>query len=965
MSSELPDPEAGPPPSGRRLEVFVFVALLALALQGAWLAGKATPTLGYATHVLTHAFGGLVFAALLCAWAWRRLARSPASPALRTVGGLGVALLLASAGFAAAIMVVGNTRPHRWMVTVHWTLAAAGAFLLLAFAATRLVGAPRSQGRTLALAALMLSLLAAPLILVLHADRGRPEDVIQNPKLPPLTMDQEAMGGKGGPFHPSSVTTSTEGLIPSKFFMKSQRCGDSGCHPDIFAQWNSSMHHFSSFNNQFYRKSIEYMQSVVGTGPSKWCGGCHDPAILMSGMMDTPIAEIVHSPEAQAGLACTLCHSITAVDSTMGQGDFKVDYPPLHELADSDNPVLAATHDFIVRLNPRPHAKTFLKPFHRDQQGEFCSSCHKVHLDVPVNAYRWIRGFNEYDNWQASGVSGMGARSFYYPPAPKDCADCHMPLTASQDKGNVDGMVHSHRFAAANTAVPLANRDQEQLDATIAFLKNQVTIDVFALARDEASSDGGTATEVPSRAEPVEMASTFAVGEEGGSSGAPGVVRTEAVEVTAPLDATNATVRRGESVRVDVVVRTRGVGHFFPGGTVDSFDCWVELKAHDSNGRTVFWSGSVEDDGKGPVEPGAHFYRSLMIDEHGNPINKRNAWATRATVYVRLVPPGAADTVHYRVRVPEDCGERLTFTAKLNYRKFAHFYTGFAYAGEPSGDGAVSPGFDDRTFTPTGDTSDVSGELKEIPDVPIVEVAAARAEVAVIDGGVALPETVVTLPPNARERWNDYGIGLLLQGDLTGALHAFTEVTRIEPGYVDGWVNVARVRLREGGTAEAKESLARAFAIDPKLARAHFFQGTAERRDGDNDKALAHLMQVFEQYPKDRVVLNEIAHVHFLDGDFQRSVEWARKALAIDPEDLNAHYRLMLAHRGAGDLESAKLHEAYYVRFKVDEDAQVLTQKYRIAHPHDNNERQPIHEHLSAPLVQPVEAARTTASVPR
>ena len=63
------------------------------------------------------------------------------------------------------------------------------------------------------------------------------------------------------------------------------------------------------------------------------------------------------------------------------------------------------------------------------------------------------------------------------------------------------------------------------------------------------------------------------------------------------------------------------------------------------------------DGGKGPVEPGAHFYRSLLLDEHGNPINKRNAWAARSVAYVRLIPPGAADTIHYRLRIPEDCGD--------------------------------------------------------------------------------------------------------------------------------------------------------------------------------------------------------------------------------------------------------------------------------------------------------------------
>jgi len=68
----------------------------------------------------------------------------------------------------------------------------------------------------------------------------------------------------------------------------------------------------------------------------------------------------------------------------------------------------------------------------------------------------------------------------------------------------------------------------------------------------------------------------------------------------------------GDTVRVDVVVRTKRVGHFFPGGTVDAYDTWLELKAVDENGKVVFWSGEVEDNGKGPVEKGAHFYRSLQ-----------------------------------------------------------------------------------------------------------------------------------------------------------------------------------------------------------------------------------------------------------------------------------------------------------------------------------------------------------------
>jgi hypothetical protein len=246
-----------------------------------------------------------------------------------------------------------------------------------------------------------------------------------------------------------------------------------------------------------------------------------------------------------------------------------------------------------------------------------------VHLDIPVNHYRWIRGFNDYDNWQASGVSGQGARSFYYPPKSSNCSGCHMPLVNSRDPGNINGKIHSHRFPAANTAVPFVNNDTKQLDTVEKFLRSGfITVDIFAVSpvtRDK------NATEMVRRGGGApQLNTTFAVGEEAEQSST-AVIRNIGA-VAAPVDKSNLTLRPGQTARVDVVVRTRKIGHFFPGGTVDAFDVWLELKAEDENGQCLFWSGRIEDNGKGPVEPGAHFYRSYQLDGAGNPINKRNAW---------------------------------------------------------------------------------------------------------------------------------------------------------------------------------------------------------------------------------------------------------------------------------------------------------------------------------------------------
>jgi hypothetical protein len=349
---------------------------------------------------------------------------------------------------------------------------------------------------------------------------------------------------------------------------------------------------FSSFNNQWYRKSVEYMQDVVGTRPSKWCAGCHDHAVFFNGRFDRPIKEQLDTPEAHAGLGCTSCHSIVQVKSTMGQGDFTIEYPPLHDLAVSENPLLRWGHDYLLKVDPKPHRDTFLKPFHGEQTPEFCSVCHKVHLDVPVNAYRWFRGFNEYDNWQASGVSGEGARSFYYPARPQKCADCHMPLVDSDDPAAKNGKVRSHRFPGANTALPYVNQDHEQLRATQEFLREgQVSVDVFGLVRGGRLTPPVPAKEVATAG--PRLASTFAQGKESMGFGASEAFFAAPPEVIAPLDKVDAAVRRGDSVRVEVVVRTRKVGHFFPGGTVDAFDVWVELLARDGKGRTIFHSGAV------------------------------------------------------------------------------------------------------------------------------------------------------------------------------------------------------------------------------------------------------------------------------------------------------------------------------------------------------------------------------------
>src|SRR5262249_21716925 len=349
------------------------------------------------------------------------------------------------------------------------------------------------------------------------------------------------------------------------------------------------------------------------------------------------------------------------------------------------------------------------------------------------------------------------------------------------------------------------------------------------------------------------------------------------------------------------------------------------------------------------------------------PINKRNAWQSRSVLYVRLIPPGAADVAHYRVKIPSDARGPITFTAKLHYRKFAHYYTQFVYAGQPKPGqppSLISKSFNsaEYSFDASNIPTNVSGQIKDrIPSLPIVTLATATATIPLGDGK-GQPAWTPIVQKADRERWNDWGIGLLLQGDLKGAEYAFKQVTKAEPGYADGWLNVARALIQEGETEAAKSYIAESLKCNPSLGRTYFFKAMIEKADGDYPGALKSLETTVAQYPRDRVALNQMARILFLQREYRKALDALARVNQIDPEDVQMHYTAMLAQRGLGNAEDAAREQQLFVRFKAEEAAQAITGERRRLNPEEDNERQQIHEDESLPLDTLVAAQRMHSS---
>ena len=720
-------------------------------------------------------------------------------------------------------------------------------------------------------------------------------------------------------FMPSFARTASGKFIPARTLMMDDYCLK--CHEDAYKGWFHSAHHFSSFNNEAYLFSVNETRQVAlkrdgNVKASRWCAGCHDVVPFFSGAFDDPNFDIRNHPTAKAGITCTSCHAITHVDGTRGNAEFTIDEPTHYPFAYSSNALLQYVNNQLVKAKPEFHKKTFLKPFMKS--AEFCSTCHKVSLPQELTKYKeFLRGQNHYDTFLLSGVSGHNARSFYYPPkAEANCNGCHMPLKASKDfaanyfnpTNTTQRFIHDHLFPAANTGV--------------AAIRNGVmgeTGDVVRSPLWDGKYDGSEEIEVINVQSNFLKGSLrvdiFGVREGGDISG----------KLIAPLRPQVPALKRGQTYLIEVVLRTLRLGHPFSQGTVDSNEIWVEGKVA-SAGRTLGRSG-----GLGPhkeVDPWSHFVNVFMLDRDGNRVDRRNPQDIFTPLYNHQIPPGAAQVVHYSFTVPSDATETVTFEAKLQYRKFDTIYVNYVFG--------------------KGYSNGLPFQVTN--DLPIVTIAADKIVFPVEQSTTAATNGTNAIP--LWQRWNDYGIGLLLEGtdkgsekgQLIQAAEAFEQVEKL--GRYDGPINLARVYYKEGRLDDAVAALQRAAKANPPAPRwtVAWFNGLVNKQNGYLDKAITEFRSILEDryeeldkrgfdFSLDYEVINELGQTLFERAKLERGDEsaqrkWLQEAvtrfkrtLEVDSENVAAHYNLALIYERLGERELAAQHRKLHERYRPDDNA--------------------------------------------
>lgn len=867
MANRRRPPEAFLHPWRSRLFQVLAGLFLFVAVGGFFITNFFEFTVFYQFLVLLHTLLGLLLIAPFCYYMVRHgwLQWRIGLPRPKRTGLL-VSVSMSTALASGLALVVYSARSElQWLVYAHMWSSVVGVLALAIHlvqgwilvpgqrAFKRRVAGPRVLTAALAPVAAVLALAAT----YTHA-----------PYYQAVPPEYAYVGSEAdGPYFPSEARTATDQLITLAAVANSQSCGTRGCHTAILEQWEQSLHRLS-FHEPIYRANELDFISERDVSQARWCASCHEPVVLLSGNLDAtspldPATLTGHPDDAQfnEGISCVACHGITRNDSRQGVGSYIFGTPDYYIYTARREPVFREINKLLIRVKPQPHRTSFLQPVLTGTDA--CMSCHKVFMDANVNGYRWIELQNQFDSWRMGPWSHENFLTFRTQPLMR-CVDCHMANeTVAFDVASNDGMVRNHAFAGANPLVPLLFGNAAQERRVLENKRDRLRV---AIAEVQAAD-------------------------------APDFVFHTKPYLETPLQHSAVHVAAGQTLNVAVTVTNTGIGHRFPTGTNDAKDVWLEFVAKDAAGRTVFHSGFMGPDGT--IDPEAHFFRVVPLDQDGAWIQTRRMWTVRTLAYKRTIPPGGADLTVYRFTLPDDAAGPLTLTARVRYRKLSKPFMDHVAAVEP-----------------------------RVRDQPVITMGTDTLTV-----GVGEPGGTVRPAPVLGPLLVDYGIGLFREGNMEFARRAFLAALERDPDDPRLYTNVGMTYFRESKPALAREWFARSRAVNTSDARVLWFEALIREADGDYPGALARLDLLLGRYPKSELALFETAKLHAWLGDTARARDAYAKVLDLNPNRAGAYRGLAQTYRQAGrDAEAEALHTAF-LRLRKDTNTGPWLNRFYAAEP--------------------------------
>ncbi|HEY3443812.1 MAG TPA: protein kinase [Paludibaculum sp.] len=256
-----------------------------------------------------------------------------------------------------------------------------------------------------------------------------------------------------------------------------------------------------------------------------------------------------------------------------------------------------------------------------------------------------------------------------------------------------------------------------------------------------------------------------------------------------------------------------------------------------------------------------------------------------------------------------------------------------------------------KTYRKTGKSAQAIAELKRAlelapnSDEGYRGLGRAYLDAGRKDEGLAAMNKAVEANPYYWSNHNELGIAYLQVGKNAEALAALKKVTELEPSRPAGWINLGTTYYRMGrwddsipafqtalqlqptangygnlGAAylyagkfnDARVNFERAVELNPKshvdlgnLADALRFLGQKDKAGAVYDRAIAEGFKTLQVNPRDPKALSELGLFYAKKGDPAKAQDFLRRARAIDKNDVDLMYKLVVADALAGHGEDA------------------------------------------------------------
>lgn len=401
----------------------------------------------------------------------------------------------------------------------------------------------------------------------------------------------------------------------SEDWSNSAKC--KSCHSKIFEQWSNSNHKHMAGSNPYYMVMETLAGEVEGQEFRKWCMSCHNPSALALGHPKTTHAmdgNFVSNEHFEKGAK-------TLLGDFEEHGNFRVEEGvsciTCHQITDASSKGNAS---FKLSLEQQKYAfedsdsdlgRWFSEKLinanpdvhKKSYSKEFYKEsryCASCHDEFhPQNGIKIVSTFKE---WEKSPFNNPNDKSKH-----KNCVDCHMTYLE-------DGKFAPLKGVSTDGGV----------------LKDDVKVHYFAGSNH------------------------FLVG-----------LRDKAhEEQTLQLLRTSAKLDMDVKEGIlEVGVKNVGAGHHLPTGVADFRELWLEVEVKDKEGRVVFSSGKLKEDGN--IEDGSRLFQKVFGDEEGKPVGLL-FWKYKTLLSDTRIPAGERRVEKFELG--KEALYPLHVSVKLNFR---------------------------------------------------------------------------------------------------------------------------------------------------------------------------------------------------------------------------------------------------------------------------------------------------------